>query len=725
MVESKISKIKKRSGRIVEWDRDKITNAIYKALVSVEEDESLAQNLSDEVVKVLNKRFSSKIPGVEQIQDAVEEVLKKEKLDTVARHYHLYRKKRAGIRKAKWWLVNYEVKTKLSPNALKVLEARYLKKNEAGKIIETPQDLFKRVAQNIASSEKIYHPHLSEEKMFRTEEKFYRMMASLKFLPNSPTLMNAGNVLQQLSACFVLPVGDSIEEIFEAVKDTALIHQSGGGTGFDFSRLRPRGDIVKSTKGIASGPISFMTVFDAATDTIKQGGKRRGANMGILRVDHPDILEFVNAKHKEGILSNFNISVAVTDEFMKKVKKQEDYNLINSRTGQVWGQLNAKKVFDLIVHYAWETGDPGVIFIDRINEDNPTPQIGDIESTNPCGEQPLLPYESCNLGSINLNKVVKGEVGKGKIDWDKLKEVVHNAVRFLDNVIDANKYPLPEIEDMTRGNRKIGLGIMGFADMLIRLGVRYDSKKALKIAEKVMKFINQESKEASKELAKERGVFPNYEKSIFDEKGGLKLRNATTTTIAPTGTIGIIANCSSGIEPLFTISFIRKHVLGGKELIQVNPVFEEIARKRGFYSKKLMKKISGEPSIQEVEEIPKDVRNLFVTTFDIDPEWHIKIQAAFQKHVDNSVSKTINFPYEASEEEVREAYFLAHKLGCKGITIFRTGSRRQQVLNIKDKNKESKRTEEKVPEKEASPELRNPSPELPDVPPGSCPSCNI
>ncbi|RLC34649.1 MAG: ribonucleotide-diphosphate reductase subunit alpha [Candidatus Nealsonbacteria bacterium] len=698
-----------------------MTHAIRKALIAIGENEQLSENLSDKAVLILNEKFAGEIPDVEQIQDIVIEVLENEGLESVARAYQEYRQKRTEIREAKWWLLNKEVKTKLSHNALRVLESRYLKKNDAGKIIETPQELFKRVAQNIASAEKYYRPDITDEELFRVEEKFYRMMASLEFLPNSPTLMNAGNVLQQLAACFVLEVPDSMDGIFEAIKQTALIHQSGGGTGYSFSRLRPQGDIVKSTQGVASGPISFMTVFDAATQTIKQGGKRRGAMMGILRVDHPDILKFITAKAEEGILANFNISVTVTDEFMKAVKESKKYNLINPRNNQVWGELDAKKVFNLIAHYAWLNGEPGVIFIDTINKYNPTPQLGEIEGTNPCGEQPLLPSESCNLASINLAKMLRKKDGKYEIDWEKLRRIIWDGVHFLDNVIDVNRYPIPEIEKMTKGNRKIGLGMMGWADMLVKLEIPYNSKEALNLAEKIMKFIQEEGHRASEKIAERRGSFPNYKYSIYVAKGK-PLRNATVTTIAPTGTISIIAGCSFGIEPYYALSFVRKHVLGGEEMVEVNPLFEEIAKREGFYSEELMKKIAQKGSVKDMEEVPPKWKKVFVTALDIHYEDHVKMQAAFQKYVDNSVSKTINFPFSATEDDVKAAYLMAYKLGCKGITIYRSESRKQQVLNIQGSGQEDF---PKVSEQEISPELKNPSPDVPDLPPGSCPTCNI
>ncbi len=728
--EPKFTKIRKRDGHIFSFDQEKITKAIFKAfLAEGREDRKLAEELSDKVVGILNKKFEGKIPQVEQIQDVVVEVLASKGHKEIAETYSLYREKRREIRDAKWWLLSRAVKTKLKPNALRVLESRYLKKNEEGKIIETPQQLFQRVASNIAAINALYNISLSDEDIFRIGEKFYKMMASLEFLPNSPTLMNAGGVLQQLSACFVIPIEDSMDGIFEAVKSTALIHQTGGGTGFNFSRLRPKKDIVKSTHGEASGPISFMTVFNAATEVIKQGGKRRGANMAVLRVDHPDILDFITAKAREGILNNFNISVAITDKFMEAVRKNKKYDLINPRDGLPVGQLEAVKVFNLIVHYAWRNGEPGVIFIDVINKDNPTPKLGELESTNPCGEQPLLGYESCNLGSINLNKMLKKEKRKYVIDWDKLKTTIHNAVHFLDNVIDANRYTLPQIEKMTKGNRKIGLGVMGFADMLIRLKVPYNTKRALGLAEKIMKYIQDESRKASVNLAKERGVFPNFKDSIYNQKGMLKVRNATTSTIAPTGTISIIAGASSAIEPLFAISYIRRHVLDGQEMIEVNPLFEEIAKERGFWSQKLAEKIAIKGSVQEIREIPDDIKKIFVTALDISPEDHIKMQAAFQKHVDNATSKTVNFPYQATEEEVKKAYLLAHRLGCKGLTLYRNESRQQQVLNIKGKTQKSlpmdNDKKKHIKEKDVSPEMRNPSPDVPDLPPGSCPTCNV
>ncbi|VFQ43252.1 ribonucleotide reductase adenosylcobalamin-dependent [Desulfoluna butyratoxydans] len=574
---------------------------------------------------------------------------------------------------------------KISDNTRTVLERRYLKKDPAGNLEETPEELFQRVASCIAEAEGYYEDGLDPSEV---AEAFYRVMTEFKFLPNSPTLMNAGNDLGQLAACFVLPVDDSLEGIFDAVKNAALIHKSGGGTGFSFSRLRAKNCRVGSTGGVASGPVSFMKIFNTATEQVKQGGTRRGANMAILRVDHPDILEFIGCKEDNEALNNFNISVGVTDAFMQAVRQGEAYDLIDPRNGEPRGSLDARTVYETLIHQAWFNGDPGIVFLDRINRDNPTPEIGEIESTNPCGEQPLLPMEACNLGSVNLSRCVAVQGGKTRVDYEALKETVWLAVRFLDDTIEMSRYPLAAIDEMVKGNRKIGLGVMGFADLLFMMGIPYNSDEAVALAEKVMGFVQAEAHEASRHLAVSRGAFPNIDKSVFKGDEARAYRNATCTTIAPTGTLSIIAGCSSGIEPVFALSFVRR-VMDGDELVEVNPLFEATARARGFYSDELMARIAKVGTIAHMEEIPEDVRAVFVTAHDVSPEWHIRMQAAFQNHTDNAVSKTVNLPRQASEDEVRDIYDMAFDLCCKGVTIYRDGSKENQVLSVSDAKKEA------------------------------------
>ena len=574
-----------------------------------------------------------------------------------------------------------ERSTELTDNAKVVLARRYLSKDREGNVLEDPVGMFRRVAKNLSEADKNYGA--TEEERQATEDKFFQAMQRLELLPNSPTLMNAGRELQQLSACFVLPVDDALDSIFDKVKQTALIHKSGGGTGFSFSRLRPEGDVVGSTGGIASGPVSFIRAFDAATDVVKQGGTRRGANMGILNVNHPDVEKFIRSKEDGKNLSNFNISVAVNSDFMERVKAGQEYDLVNPRTGKVTGQLNAKSVFDLLTNMAWKTGDPGLIFLDLINRDNPNPQLGEIESTNPCGEQPLLPYESCNLASINVARMVTIADGDTMINWDRLDETVDVGVHMLDNVIDMNDYPIPEIEEMSKKTRRIGLGVMGFSDLLIQLGIRYDSEEALQTAEEVMRRILERTHQASADLAFVRGSFPAWEGSIYNRPGPdgavRPMRNSAPTTIAPTGTISIIAGASSGIEPLFALSYVR-NVMDNTKLVEGNPYFEAVARQEGFYSEELMEDLARTGSLEDLD-IPHWVKEVFRVSHDIAPEWHVKMQGAVQKHIDNSVSKTINFPNDATVEEVAGAYMLAYELGCKGITVYRDGSKEGQVLS--------------------------------------------
>ncbi len=658
----------KRDGRRERFEPAKIEAAISKAMRAVGEREA---NFARQCTRKVVARLGTS-PSVEEIQDIVERVLIEAGRADLAKAYILYRQRRAEVRRAKQ-LLGVADDLKLSVSATQVLERRYLLRDQQGRVRETPREMLVRVARAVAAPEANY----PDGDVERAEDEFLEMMVRLEFLPNSPTLMNAGTELGQLAACFVLPVGDSLPEIFNAVRDMALIHQSGGGTGFSFSRLRPKGDIVRSTGGIASGPVSFMQVFDAATSTIKQGGRRRGANMGILRVDHPDIVEFVTTKLDGRSLRNFNISVAVTDAFMEAALDGKDYELVNPRTGQAVGRRNASQMLDLIATSAWRCGDPGLVFLDEINRHNPTPAVGQIEATNPCGEQPLLPYEACNLGSVN----VAAMVNDGEVDWERLALVVRRAVRFLDNVIDASRYPLDEIARQTRANRKIGLGVMGFADALVKLGIPYDSDQAVEFAERLMGFITAKAHEASAELAERRGSFPNFERSVWPGRGFEALRNATCTTIAPTGTISIIAGCSSGIEPLFALSFVR-NVLDGATLVEENELFRRTARERGFWSDELAVQVARRGSCRGLEGVPEDVQRLFPTAHDISPDWHVRIQAAFQRHTDNAVSKTCNLPEDATPADVREIFLLAYRLKCKGITIYRYGSRPEQVLEI-------------------------------------------
>lgn len=749
--EYKIKKIIKRDGSEVDFVISKISRAIYKAMLTLKTGSMKeADEIADKVIREVQKETI--VPTVEQIQDKVENVLmasakKGNRYSEVAKAYILYREKRRTIREEKARL-GVKDDLKLSINAIKTLEARYLLKDEEGKIVETPSQMFRRVASHIGVVELLYdyknyqktkkfpkngkvfgsfsksqleileraHGHLVEEEAITgtyeefldfaqtkptttadTIEKYYEMMTKLEFIPNSPTLMNAGARLGQLSACFVLPVPDSIDDIFESLKYQAMIHKSGGGTGFSFARLREKDDIVGSTKGVASGPVSFMKIFDTTTDVIKQGGKRRGANMGILRYDHPDIMDFIMSKDSENtILSNFNISVGITDDFFDKLDADDYIELKSPKTGKVKNRIKAKTMWETIVNKAWQTADPGLIFLDEINRKNPVRHLSDIEATNPCGEQPLMPYEPCNLGSINLGKFVKD----GEVDWDHLKEIIHLSTKFLDNVIDANKFPVDKIEKMARTTRKTGLGYMGFADLLVLLGIPYNSGDGLEMAERVMSFLEDESHSESTILAEERGVFPGWYGSSYDEEG-IKRRNSTTTTIAPTGTISIIANCSSSIEPLFAIAFVR-HVLNGQELMEVNPIFEQILKDRNLYSEDLMHEVAKTGNLHDVD-LPEDIKRLFVTAHEIDPEWHVLMQATFQRYCDSGVSKTINLPSDATPQDIAKAYLMAHELHCKGITVYRDRSKSEQVLYSGTKSRKE--------EKKADPSPKQPEAE--------------
>jgi ribonucleoside-diphosphate reductase alpha chain len=670
--------IKKRDGSMAAFDQSKITQAIFKAAQSVgRQDLVFAQALSDKVIQQLRKSYREDHRlTVEEIQDEVEKVLIQEGQVKIAKNYILYRHDRMKLREEKASLIGRIGGKTLSLNALKVLKERYLLRDKEGNLIETPEEMFRRVAMSVAKAE----PPGRQKEM---ADQFYQMLVHLDFLPNSPCLMNAGTPLQQLAACFVLPIKDSIDDIYQTLRHAMIIQKTAGGTGFNFSHVRPRNSLVQSTKGHASGPVSFLHVYNAATEAIKHGGKKRGANMGVLRVDHPDILEFIHCKDKSNALRNFNVSVMVTDQFMKAAKKNADYPMVDPTSGQELGKQSARYVFDSMVTSAWQNGDPGILFLDRINKDNPTPGEGRLEATNPCAELPLLDYEACTLGSINMGNFVENK----KVDWKRLQQTIWLAVRFLDNVIDVNNYPLSEIKEQVMKNRKIGLGMMGFADMLAKLRIPYNSKEGVKMAEELGRFLRKEADAASMKLAEERGVFPNWEQSIYNKKSEhfrgqhLELRNATRLSIAPTGSLSMIADCSAGIEPLFALSYMKK-VLGGKEFFYVDQNFKDALDEKGLKSEEIVEHIINKGSIQDLEDIPQTIRKVFVTAHDISPEWHVKIQAAFQNYVDNAISKTVNFPNSATIRDVEEVYMMAWKMGCKGITLYRDNSKSEQVIHL-------------------------------------------
>jgi len=665
-----IKQVRKRTGELVPFNAEKITRAIEKAMVALEmNNRRAAANYTKEIVETLHNKqstFHNSIPDIEQIQDTVEEILERRN-ERLYKVYSFYRRSRGIAREIRRYF-KMEDDLKLSVNALKVLQERYLLKDGAGNIIETPTQLFRRVAKTIAAVDKKYGGDPRQ-----TEEAFFTMMRNFEFLPNSPTLMNAGTRLGQLSACFVLPIEDDLEGIFTTLKHMALIQQSGGGTGFSFSHLRERGAMVKSTKGVASGPVSFMRIYDSTTDVIKQGGKRRGANIGILHCTHPDIVEFIVSKTGRR-LTNFNISVAATDAFLKKALNHETFMLRSPKNGKIIQKIDATVLLDMIIKNAWDSGDPGLIFIDEVNRKHPLKHLGVIEATNPCGEVPLLPYESCNLGSINLSKMVKN----GKIDWKKLQQTTHLGIHFLDNVIDVNNYPLKQTKRITKAHRKVGLGVMGFADLLYQLHIPYTSDEAVRLGEQLIRFIAREARKKSVELGKGRGSFSSFEKSTW--KRYPAMRNATCITIAPTGTISIIADCSSGIEPVFALAFLRR-VMEGKQLPEINDVFQHELIKRNLYSDTLIHEVSKTGSITNTT-LPSDMKKVFETAMDIAPEIHVRMQAAFQRHVDNAVSKTVNLPKNATIADVRTIYLLAWKMKCKGITIYRYGSKPEQVLYL-------------------------------------------
>ncbi|MBS3140335.1 adenosylcobalamin-dependent ribonucleoside-diphosphate reductase [Candidatus Woesearchaeota archaeon] len=670
----------KRDGRVVPFNKSKIAEAIFRAAQSVGgDDRQLSEKLAEEVCNALQEKYSQQEPTSENVQDMVEKILIDNGHAKTAKAFILYRHKKNEEKNRQALImgdVDPEFKLLFSDEALKILEKRYLLKDEFGVLVETPSAMLRRVAKHIALADELYGS--TPEQVKDSEEKFYHLMADLKFLPNSPTLINAGTNIPQLSACFVLPIEDKMESIFGSLKEAATIHQWGGGTGFSFSRLRPKGDKVRRHLGVASGPVSFMKVYDAGLEVVKQGGVRPGANMAVLRVDHPDILRFIEVKRDKESLKNFNISVAVTDRFMKAVEEDKDYLVKNPRTEKYIGKLRARDVFSVITQNAWKTGDPGLLFIDEINRKHSAKHLGEIETTNQCGEAPLLPNESCVLGSIDVSKFANMETKE--FSWNELEETIKTSIYFLDNCIDVSKYLTAEIEEATKKTRKLGLGIMGFADMLLKLHIKYDSEDGLEMADKLLSFFQHVAQQTSMDLAQKRKVCPAWEGSQY-QKIGQKMRNICCLALSPTGTRSILADTSPGCEPNFALAYQRT-MLGASGYIFINRIFEKIAKLRGFYSPEILRKVSCSGSVQELKEIPKDVRDVFVTAQDISPEWHIKMQSVMQKYVDNSISKTINFPKTAAIRDVEEAYMKAWKAKCKGITIYRDGSYEDQVINI-------------------------------------------
>ncbi len=707
-----IQQIIKRDGRLVPFDEHKVAEAIFKAAESVGgTDHELALVLAHEVLDYLEQKYSTQnnksgksaagaigvgksvksIPSVEQVQDAVERILIDKGHARTAKAFILFRHKRDEQREQRALILGEDHSAEnldFSSESLRILERRYLRKDENGMLIESPQEMLWRVAHAIAQADAQYG--VDAVGVEKVAQRFYDLMAGLIFFPNTPTLMNAGTKTSQLNACYVLPVEDSMESIFGTLNDAAVIHQQGGGTGFSFSRLRPKRDPVRQHLGVAPGPLAFLRVYDAALDVIKQGGIRPGANMAVLRVDHPDILRFVEAKRDRASLKNFNISVGVTDRFMKAVEDDKEYYVRNPRTSKYVGKMRARDVFAVITQNAWKTGDPGLLFLDEINRRHPAKHLGEVETTNQCGEAPLLPNEGCALGSIDVSKYVidvKGtdesdEADEIGVDWQRLRVDVQTSIHFLDNVVSVNKYPRADIEEMSKKTRKLGLGLMGFADLLFVLGIKYDSDEGLAFADKLMGFVRTAADETTQDLAATRGVCPAWHGSEY-ETDGIKVRNMTLLALSPTGTRSILADCSPSCEPIFAISYQRT-LLSSSELHYLNKHFEAVAKERGFYTPDLMRRVSMRGSIQQLKEIPKDVRDIFVTAQDIEPEWHIRMQAVMQKHVDNAISKTINFSRHSSIKDVEEVYMLAWKSKCKGITIYRDGSYEDQVITVGD-----------------------------------------